>query len=95
MVERFARAHAEDVTVIGLGSHGSIELAREFVRERGVPTPRMLWDDEGATRPGLGVPREPAAVLVDERGRVARRWLGPFPEAEVLREARALGARTG
>ena len=77
---------------MGLGSHGSPELAREFVRERGVHTPVMLWDDEGAARPGLGVPREPAAVLVDGRGRIVRRWLGPFPEAEVLREARVLNA---
>jgi len=52
----------------------------------------MLWDDEGAARPGLGVPREPAALLVDGEGRIVRRWLGPFPEAEVLREARALNA---
>jgi len=55
----------------------------------------MLWDDEGAARPGLGVPREPAALLVDGEGRIVRRWLGPFPEAEVLREARALNAPSG
>ena len=81
--------------MVGLGSHGSPDLAREFMRERGVHTPRMLWDDEGAARPGLGVPREPAALLVDGEGRIVRRWLGPFPEAEVLREARALNAPSG
>jgi len=52
----------------------------------------MLWDDEGAARPALGVPREPAAVLVDGRGRIVRRWLGPFPEGDVVGEARALNA---
>ncbi len=75
---------------MGLGSHGSPELAREFAAERGLETPRMLWDDRGAARPELGVSREPAAVLVDRAGVVRHRWFGPFDEAEALRLASAL-----
>lgn len=89
-VERFARAHRGEIEVVGLGSHGSLELARGFRDEFGLRTPRMLWDDQGAARPGLGTPREPAAVLVDREGTVRRRWFGPFDGAEALRTARRL-----
>lgn len=79
--------------MVGLGSHGShgsLGLARDFRDEFGLRTPRMLWDDQGVSRPGLGTPREPAAVLVDRSGAIRRRWFGPFDGEDALRAAARL-----
>jgi hypothetical protein len=47
----------------------------------------MLWDSSSRSWRDLGIPGQPAAVLLGPDGRELERWLGPFPEDEVLRLA--------
>lgn len=86
-VDRFAARAREQVTVVGLGSHGSPESAPRFVREHGMRSMRVLWDQDSRAWGRLGVPAEPATIVLDPSGREVDRWFGPFDEARVLRAA--------
>jgi peroxiredoxin len=72
--------------MVGLGTQDSLALARDFVARYGT-TFTMLWDESFRSWRALGVTGQPAAVLLDPGGREVQRWVGPFPEAEVLRLA--------
>ena len=47
----------------------------------------MLWDASFRSWRALEIPGQPAAVLIAPDGSFLGRWLGPFPEDEVLRLA--------
>lgn len=47
----------------------------------------MLWDSSFRSWRELGIPGQPAAILLAPDGREVKRWLGAFPEAEVARLA--------
>ena len=83
-VEQFARAHSNEVTVVGLGTQDDLSQAREFVRRYGA-TFQMLWDSSSRSWRALGIAGQPAAILLAPDGSEIKRWLGPFDEAEVLR----------
>jgi peroxiredoxin len=70
--------------VVGLGTQDSLPEARRFVQRYGT-TFRMLWDASGRSWRELGIPGQPAAILLAPDGREVRRWLGQFDEEEVLR----------
>jgi hypothetical protein len=72
--------------VVGLGTQDSLGEARDFVTRYGT-TFTMLWDSSFRSWRELGIPGQPAAVLLAPDGSEVKRWLGPFPEAEVARLA--------
>lgn len=72
--------------MIGLGTQDSLTEARDFVARYGT-TFTMLWDASFRSWRALGIPGQPAAVLLAPDGSEVERWLGPFPEAEVARLA--------
>jgi len=72
--------------VVGLGTQDSLEEARDFVA-RYRTTFTMLWDSSFRSWRELGIPGQPAAVLLAPDGREVKRWLGAFPEDEVARLA--------
>lgn len=72
--------------VVGLGTQDSLGEARDFVARYGT-TFTMLWDSSFRSWRALEIPGQPAAVLLSPDGRLLERWLGPFPEDEVLRLA--------
>ena len=72
--------------VVGLGTQDSLGEAREFV-SRYKTTFTMLWDESSRSWRALDISGQPAAVLLAPDGRELKRWLGPFPEDEVLRLA--------
>ena len=82
-VEQFARAHADEITVIGLGTQDSLGEAEDFVAEYGTTFP-MLWDESFRSWTELGVSSQPTAVFLSPDGTVLTGWVGPFPEDDVL-----------
>ena len=86
-VERFARQAENELTVIGLGAQDDLSQAKDFVARYDVSF-RMLWDPTFQTWQTLGVPGQPAALLVAADGTPIQSWLGPFDQREVLDLAR-------
>ena len=71
---------------MGLGTQDSLAEARAFVTGYGTSF-TMLWDSSFRSWRELGIPGQPAAVLLAPDGSEVKRWLGPFPESEVARLA--------
>jgi peroxiredoxin len=82
-VEQFARAHADEVEVIGLGTQDSLGEARDFAERYGT-TFTMLWDESFESWFQLGVTSQPTAVLLTPDGTIITGWVGRFPEDQVL-----------
>lgn len=87
--ETFAAAHAEEVTMVGLGTQDDLAYAEGFLRDTGVTTPQMLWDPSFESWAQLGISAQPSWILVDGSGELLDTWVGPLPEDEVLAAARA------
>ena len=76
--------------MIGVGTQDGSPRAR-IVARHGV-TFTMLWDRGFASWDGLGIPGQPASILVSTDGRELKRWIGRLYDdehAEVLRLAGA------
>lgn len=84
-VQRFAQAHADEVTVVGIGTQNDAGQAREFVETTGLTTPIMLWDKSGVSWRAMGIRSQPTVVLVDADGQHVDTWIGGLPEEEILR----------
>lgn len=89
-VEAFAKANRDAVDVVGLGTQDSVREARDFVREHGLRTPRMLYDPSSASWQQLGIRGQPAAMLFDRDGIARGQWFGPIDESQVLQIARQI-----
>ncbi|MDW3215076.1 MAG: TlpA disulfide reductase family protein [Ilumatobacteraceae bacterium] len=87
-VEQFARAHADEVRVIGLGTQDSGGEAAEFVRDYLTYSFPMYWDETYESWSAFGITGQPAAVMLSADGEVVAEWRGVFPEDEVLALAR-------
>lgn len=85
-VEQFARAHEDEIKVVGLGAQDSLGEAVDFVDEYGTTFP-MLWDESFESWIVLGVTSTPTALLLAPDGSAIAGWIGAFPEEEVLRLA--------
>jgi len=65
-------------------------MARDFVDEHKLRTPRMLYDASSKSWQRLGINGQPAAILFDREGIAPAGWFGPFPEDEVMERVRAM-----
>jgi hypothetical protein len=72
--------------VVGLGSQDDLAYAEEFV-DRFEPSFTMLWDPGFESWAQLGVSLQPSAMLLGSNGELLGKWLGMFPEDEVVRLA--------
>jgi hypothetical protein len=54
-VEQFARDHAAEIQVVGVGAQDDFEFAVDFVDSTGVETPDMIWDPSFETWSRFGV----------------------------------------
>lgn len=86
-VEAFAKANADKITVIGLGTQDDEQQAKDFVAEHGLKTPRMLYDESFASWQQLGIRSQPGAMIFDAKGVSRYTWVGAFDEAEALEVA--------
>lgn len=82
-VEQFARANADRLQVIGLGTQDDLEQANEFADTFDI-THTLLWDESFQSWAQLGVSLQPSAKLYDTDGALLAEWLGPFDEIDVL-----------
>lgn len=89
-VEAFAKRVQGELDVVGLGAQDDEQMARDFVAEHGLKTPRMLYDASFESWRALGINGQPAAVLFDRDGVAREAWFGAFPEDEVVDLARSL-----
>jgi len=82
-----ARDFEGQVRFVGVSNNDTVSEGRRYQRQFEVPYP-LANDASGRTWAALGVPYQPVTVVVDGRGRVARRWDGevePVHLASVLR----------
>ncbi len=85
-VEQFARQHANQFTVIGIGTQDSFPEAEDFRSRHGI-TFSLLWDESFETWNALDIQSQPAAILMSATGEKVKTWQGPIPEEEVVRLA--------
>ena len=64
-VEQFAREHAEEIQIIGVGGQDDLDFAKEFVSSTGVSTPDMVWDPSSATWSHYGIRRNSEMILLN------------------------------
>ena len=77
-----AREFKGTVQFFGVSYNDSVSEGRKYQRQFEVPYP-LANDASGQTWATYQVPYQPVTVVVDARGRVARRWNGPV-EPELL-----------
>ena len=84
-VEQFAREHADEVKVIGLGALDSVEQAVEFAERGGTHSFPMYWDESLMSWQAFGIRTQHAAALLSPTGEILGGWEGAFDEDAVLR----------
>jgi hypothetical protein len=70
-----AREFDGEVQFIGVSKNDTVAEGRKYQREFEVPYP-LANDASGRTWAAWRVPYQPVTVVVDQRGRVARRFAG-------------------
>ena len=65
VVEQFAREHADEIQVVGVGAQDDFDLAVDFVTSTGVETPDMIWDPSFETWSHFGVRINSQMMLVN------------------------------
>ena len=74
--------------MVGLGGLDDLREARKFVAEFDIGF-TMLFDPTLRSWSELKIVAQPAAILLAPDGSEIKRWMGEFPEADVLRLASA------
>lgn len=72
--------------MVGLGGLDDLREARQFVTQFGISF-TMLFDSTLRSWGAMKIVAQPAAILLGPDGSEVRRWMGEFPEDEVLRLA--------
>jgi peroxiredoxin len=70
-----AREYEDQVQFVGVSNNDTVSEGRKYQKEFEVPYP-LANDRSGRTWADWRVPYQPVTVVVDQRGRVARRWDG-------------------
>ena len=79
--------------MVGLGTQGDYDDARDFVARHGI-TFRMFWDSGYDSWDGFHVRGQPTSILVARSGTQMKRWVGPMNDedrAEAVSLAREQG----
>jgi hypothetical protein len=76
--------------VIALGGRDSVDAGRDFVKEFGLRTPRLVYSESASAWGELGVRFQPAAILFDGGGNEKQRWTGPFDFEQAAEIAQSL-----
>ena len=92
-IEQFARQHAADIKVIGIGTQDSLDDAKAFLKRHDVRSFPLLWEDGFESWNHFGVQSQPIAILLTRDGDVVDQWrgaLGDEETAEILAAASKL-----
>jgi peroxiredoxin len=77
-----AREFEGQVRFVGVSNYDTVSEGRKYRRQFEVPYP-LANDSSGRTWAAWRVPYQPVTVVVDERGRVVRRWDGEVEPAHL------------
>jgi peroxiredoxin len=81
-VDEVAHRYDGQVHFVGVSNNDTVSEGRKYQRQFGVPYP-LANDSSGRTWAAWGVPYQPVTVVVDERGRVARRFDGGIEDKDL------------
>ena len=81
-LEAYSKAHAKDVTVVGIDTDDASVDALDFAKANGV-TYDLLHDGEGQFKDAWGATGLPETMLVDPEGKLAFRFIGQVDEAQL------------
>lgn len=79
-LERYSRAHRDELTVVGVATEDATPDALAFAREFDL-TYDLLHDGDGEMKDAWGATGLPETMLVDPEGNLALRSIGPVDEA--------------
>ncbi len=72
--------------MVGLGTQDDLNQAKSFQKRHKMTTAKLLWDSTAKSWRTLGVPAQPAWMLIAKDGTVVGTDLGAIPYKEVLAE---------
>ena len=70
--------------MVGLGTQDDLKQAKSFQRRHKISSVKLLWDKTGRSWRTLGIPAQPAWMLIAADGTVLGTDLGAVPYKEVL-----------
>ncbi|MBI3974291.1 MAG: TlpA family protein disulfide reductase [Chloroflexi bacterium] len=80
VLEQFWRDHRDQgIVVVGIDVWDTESDARRFIKDTGVTYPNGP-DPRGKIAVDYGLSGVPETVLLDQEGRIVRKWVGPFTE---------------
>lgn len=71
--------------MVGIGTQDSLKGAQSFLTRHKIATVKLLWDATGTSWVKLGVPSQPAWVLIATDGTVLDSNVGTIPYTAVLK----------
>ena len=81
-VDEVAHRYQGEVQFVGVSNNDTVSEGRKYQRHFGVPYP-LANDSSGRTWAAWGVPYQPVTVVVDDRGRVVRRFDGGIEDKDL------------
>jgi peroxiredoxin len=81
-VDEVAHRYQGEVQFVGVSNNDTVSEGRKYQRHFGVPYP-LANDSSGRTWAAWGVPYQPVTVVVDEHGRVVRRFDGGIEDKDL------------
>ncbi len=73
--------------MIGLGTQDNLAYAKKFYARVKFTATHMLWDKSGKSWSDLGVPGQPAWLLLNRAGEIVASDTGSIPYDDVLAQA--------
>ncbi len=83
-IDEVARQYKGQVQFVGVSNNDTVSEGRKYQREFEIPYP-LANDATGRTWAAWRVPYQPVTVVVDERGRVVRRFDGGIEPKDLAR----------
>jgi len=82
-VDEVAHRYQGEVQFVGVSNNDTVSEGRKYQWHFGVPYP-LANDSSGRTWAAWGVPYQPVTVVVDEHGRVVRRFDGGIEDKDLV-----------
>lgn len=70
--------------MVGLGTQDTFKDAQSFLKRHKITTVKLLWDRTGKSWTKLGIPAQPAWMLIAPDGTVKASDLGAIPYETIL-----------
>ncbi len=71
--------------MVGLGTQDGLVPAQAFLKRHKISAMKLLWDKTGVSWTKLGIPAQPAWILIAPDGTITSSNLGTIPYATILK----------